>query len=99
MARPGDIGCPFEKARSFGMAKSGVAMAFLGGNVMGCNSLRSITTALDVRNALATEAECSMQHLTTCTSFQDHRVGHFPFVFHGLLATLFCLCSCFCFRF
>jgi len=85
MARPGDIGCPFEKARSFGMAKSGVAMAFLGGNVMGCNSLRSITTALDVRNALATEAECSMQHLTTCTSFQDQSWS-LPFCFSWVIS-------------
>lgn len=70
-ARPFDIGGPFEKERSFDIPRSGVAMAFLEGNVMGCNTLCSITTAWDVRNDLATEAECSIQHLTTCTNFQD----------------------------
>lgn len=46
-----------------------VGMGFLRGIGMGFNSLRSTTTALDVRNALATEAECSIQHLTTCSNF------------------------------
>lgn len=36
----------------------------------GSKSLQSITTALDVRKALATEAECSRQHLTTCSNVQ-----------------------------
>jgi hypothetical protein len=48
----------------------GIAMGFLRGNGR-CSSIRSITTAFDVKNVLATEAACSIQHLTTCTDFQD----------------------------
>lgn len=47
----------------------GMGIDFLRGIGIGSNSLRSTTTALDVRNALATEAECSIQHLTTCSNF------------------------------
>lgn len=32
---------------------------------LGCNSTRSITTALDVKKVFATDAECCMQHRTT----------------------------------
>lgn len=46
-----------------------LGMVGIGGLLgMGSSSLMSTTTALDVRKVLATDAACSKQHLTTCSS-------------------------------